>query len=83
MKDFINSLEGLPLLVKLILALPALDIVWGIYRILSALDAKNTVATPPERLPEKRQPLMRTGAPLEYTAAVQSASVHLVSRPSP
>ncbi|MBQ3706652.1 MAG: hypothetical protein II889_01980 [Clostridia bacterium] len=44
MKEFINSLEGLPLLVKLILALPALDIVWGIYRILSALDAKNTVA---------------------------------------
>ncbi|MCR4906609.1 MAG: hypothetical protein K6A33_11080 [Clostridiales bacterium] len=44
MKEFINSLEGLPLLVKLILALPTLDIVWGIYRILSALDAKNTVA---------------------------------------
>lgn len=44
MKDFINSLDSLPILVKVILAIPALDIVWGIYRILSALDAKNTAA---------------------------------------
>ena len=44
MKEFVNSLDSLPILVKVILALPALDIIWGIYRILSALDAKNTVA---------------------------------------
>ena len=44
MKDFLKSLDSLPILVKVILALPALDIIWGIYRILSALDAKNTVA---------------------------------------
>ena len=44
MKEFINSLDNLPILVKILLAIPALDIVWGIYRILSALDSKNTVA---------------------------------------
>ncbi len=44
MKEFVTSLDSLPILVKVILALPALDIIWGIYRILSALDAKNTVA---------------------------------------
>ena len=44
MKQFTESLEGMPLLVKLILALPALDIIWSIYRIVSALNKKNTVA---------------------------------------
>ena len=44
MKEFVNSLDSLPILVKVILALPALDIIWGSDRILSALDAKNTVA---------------------------------------
>ena len=44
MKQFCESLEGMPLLVKLILALPCLDIIWSIYRIISALDKKNTVA---------------------------------------
>ena len=44
MKELLNQLEGLPLLVKIILAIPALDVVWGIYRIVKAVDAKNTVA---------------------------------------
>ncbi|MBO7405167.1 MAG: hypothetical protein J6V24_09430 [Clostridia bacterium] len=44
MKDFLKSLDSLPILVKVILAIPALDIIWGIYRIVSAIDAKNTVA---------------------------------------
>lgn len=44
MKEFVNSLDNMPLLVKLILALPALDIVWSIYRIVSAVNAKNTPA---------------------------------------
>ena len=44
MKEFVNSLDNLPLLVKLILALPCLDVVWSIYRIVAALDAKNGVA---------------------------------------
>ena len=42
MKEFINSLDSMPLLVKIILAIPALDIVWNIYRIVSAVYAKNT-----------------------------------------
>ena len=44
MKQFIDSIDALPLLVKVILAIPALDIVWGIYRIVSALDRKDTVS---------------------------------------
>ena len=44
MKQFTQSLEGMPLLVKLILALPGLDIIWNIYRIVSALDKKDVVA---------------------------------------
>ena len=44
MKDFINSLDSMPLLVKIILAIPALDIVWSIYRIVSAVYKKDMVA---------------------------------------
>ena len=44
MKEFLKSLDNLPLLVKLILCIPAIHIVWGIYRIISALDAGNVVA---------------------------------------
>ena len=43
MKELLKQLEALPLLVKIILAIPALDIVWGIYRICKAVDTKNTV----------------------------------------
>ena len=44
MKEFINSLDSMPLLVKIILAIPALDIIWGIYRIVSGVYHKNTPA---------------------------------------
>ena len=44
MKEFINALDNLPLIVKVILAIPALDIVWAIYRIIRALDEKDTIA---------------------------------------
>ena len=44
MKEFINSLDSMPLLVKIILAIPALDIIWGIYRIVSGAYHKNTPA---------------------------------------
>ena len=44
MKAFIDSLDNMPLLVKIILAIPALDIVWGIYRIVSAVYKKDMVA---------------------------------------
>lgn len=33
MKELIQSMENLPILIKIILAIPALDIVWGIYRL--------------------------------------------------
>ncbi len=44
MKELIKQLEALPLLVKIILAIPALDIIWGIYRIVKGVDANNTAA---------------------------------------
>jgi hypothetical protein len=44
MKELIKQLEALPLIVKIILAIPALDIIWGIYRIVKGVDANNTAA---------------------------------------
>ncbi|MBQ3176261.1 MAG: hypothetical protein IJB52_00410 [Clostridia bacterium] len=43
MKELIKAIDELPLLVKVILAIPALDIVWGIYRICRSLDKNNAV----------------------------------------
>ena len=42
MKGFIVAMEKLPLLVKVILALPMLDIIWVVYRIVRSADAKST-----------------------------------------
>lgn len=42
MKDLIKAIDELPLLIKVILAIPALDIVWGIYRICRSVDKNNT-----------------------------------------
>ena len=44
MKELIKQIEALPLIVKIILAIPALDIIWGIYRIVKGVDANNTAA---------------------------------------
>ena len=44
MKDFLKSIDNLPLLVKLLLCIPAIHIVWGVYRIISALDSGNVLA---------------------------------------
>ncbi|MDD4120924.1 MAG: hypothetical protein PHG90_05015 [Clostridia bacterium] len=41
MKKFISTMDGLPKIAKIILALPALDIVWNIYRICRSADKKN------------------------------------------
>ncbi|MBE6570091.1 MAG: hypothetical protein E7658_07755 [Ruminococcaceae bacterium] len=41
MKDLIKTFDSLPLIVKIILAIPALDIVWWIYRICRSLDKNN------------------------------------------
>ncbi len=43
MKELIKAIDSLPLLVKVILAIPALDIVWGIYRICRSVDKSNVV----------------------------------------
>ena len=44
MKQFITTLDGLDKLIKLILALPGIDIVWGIYRVFCALEENDVVA---------------------------------------
>ena len=43
MKDLIKSIDNLPKLVKLILAIPALDIIWVVYRLLRSLVKENTL----------------------------------------
>ena len=43
MKTLIKDMESLPLWVKIILALPALDIIWVIYRLCKSIDRENTL----------------------------------------
>lgn len=43
MKKFISTIDGLSKIIKIILALPVLDIVWVIYRICKSIDKKNTL----------------------------------------
>lgn len=38
---FVKAMDGLPLIVKFILAIPALDIIWVIYRIVKSLAKGN------------------------------------------
>ena len=45
MKAFIDAMDNLPWIVKLLLCIPALDIVWTVYRLIKSLDAKNTLGT--------------------------------------
>ena len=44
MKDIIKTFDELPYILKLIFCIPALNIVWWVYRIIKSLDANNTVA---------------------------------------
>lgn len=44
MKELIDSIDSLPILIKVILAIPALDIIWGIYRIVCSLTENDTTA---------------------------------------
>lgn len=41
MKGFIKWLENAPLIIKIIFALPCLDIVWAIYRLFRSILKKN------------------------------------------
>lgn len=43
MSSFIKSMDGLPKIVKFLLALPCLDIIWVIYRICRSLAKKDMV----------------------------------------
>ena len=43
MKDIIKGFDGLPLIVKIIFALPGLDVLWGFYRLIKGLDKKDNV----------------------------------------
>lgn len=43
MKGIINFFDKLPLIVKIIFALPVLDILWAIYRLCKSLDKGNVV----------------------------------------
>ena len=43
MKDLIKSIDNLPKLIKLILAIPALDIIWVVYRLVRSLVKENTL----------------------------------------
>lgn len=44
MKDLIKAMDNLPWIIKLILCIPALDIVWTVYRLLRSLVAGNVIA---------------------------------------
>ena len=41
MKDLIKTIDNLPKLIKLILAIPALDIIWVVYRLMRSFVKNN------------------------------------------
>lgn len=43
MKSFISAMDGLSKVVKIILAIPFLDIIWVIYRLVRSIDKQNTL----------------------------------------
>ena len=43
MKDIIKLFEDLPLIAKIILCIPVLDIVWSVYKIIRSLDKKDVL----------------------------------------
>jgi len=42
MRDLVKAFDGLPWILKLILALPGLDFIWGIYRLAKGIDKKDS-----------------------------------------
>lgn len=45
MNAIVKGFDSLPKIVKIILALPVLDVVWAIYRIIRSLAKKSFIAT--------------------------------------
>lgn len=43
MNSVIKFFDGLPLIVKVILALPVLDVLWAVYRLCRSIDKGNAV----------------------------------------
>jgi hypothetical protein len=43
MKSFVKAMDGFSKIVKIILALPFLDIVWVVYRLIKSISKKNTL----------------------------------------
>lgn len=43
MKDFIKSMESLPKLLKIIFALPVLDIIWNVTRLFKSIVKNNLI----------------------------------------
>lgn len=43
MKQLIKAMDELPFILKLVLCIPALDIVWSVYKICRSLDKKNVL----------------------------------------
>lgn len=43
MKQLIQAIDDLPLIVKIIFCIPALDIIWNIYRLCRSIDKQNTL----------------------------------------
>lgn len=43
MKKLIKSFDNLPLLIKVIFALPALDIIWAVYRLVRSIAKGNVL----------------------------------------
>lgn len=43
MKDLIKTFDDLPLIVKVILCIPMLDIVWSVYKICRSVDKSNVI----------------------------------------
>ncbi len=41
MNEFVNTMDNLPKLVKVLLAIPMLDIVWVVYRLVKSISKKN------------------------------------------
>ena len=43
MNEFIRAIDGLPKLVKILLAIPCLDIIWVIYRLVKSINANDMI----------------------------------------
>lgn len=43
MKSFIKAIDDLPLIVKIILCIPVLDIVWTIYKLFKSIEKNNVL----------------------------------------